>query len=115
MKIVCNLIILSFILFGCSSTIKTKKQEIERQPLNLEMPSSLKSKDVNWVIITPENNEEVFQKLQNDNSDPVIFGLSDLSYKNLSLNLAELKRYIIEQKEIIKAYKEYYEGEIKEP
>ena len=44
----------------------------------------------------------------------MVFGLTNQSYKALSLSVADLRRYIIQQNAVIKAYKEYYEPEKKD-
>jgi hypothetical protein len=64
-----------------------------------------------WVIITSENAEEVFAKLKEQGKDPVLFGLSDKDYEFLSKNFAQIRAYMIKQRQIIDQYKEYYESE----
>ena len=41
----------------------------------------------------------------------MLFALTDEGYKALSMNYADLREHIIAQREIIIAYKEYYESE----
>ena len=87
--------------------VKTVAQEKTR--LNLKEPAPFESRDVQWVVITPENAEAVFQKLREENVDAVLIGLTDVGYEQLSLQIAEIKNYIAQQKAIIIKYKEYYE------
>lgn len=87
--------------------VKTVAQEKTR--LNLKEPSSLQARDVEWIVITPENAEEVFHKLREKNIDAVLIGLTDVGYEQLSLQMAEIKNYIAQQRAIIIKYKEYYE------
>ena len=42
---------------------------------------------------------------------PVIFGVTDEGYETLSVNFANIRNYIIMNRNVIKLYKEYYEGE----
>jgi len=84
---------------------------LERTPLAIEMPAPLEPKLVRWFVITPEIQEKVFEKLRTEKYDVVLFGLTDDGYENLSMNYAEVRKYIIEQKAIIEAYKQYYEAE----
>lgn len=100
-----------FLILGCSNTLDVKTSEQEKIKLELSAPDPISMKKVNWYVITKENSDSVFQNLKNKNKDLVLFGLTDDNYKNLSLNMAELKKYIIEQKVIIKGYVEYYESE----
>ena len=87
--------------------VKTVAQEKTR--LNLKEPAPLEARDVQWIVITPENAEAVFQKLRDENIDVVLIGLTDVGYEQLSLTMAEIKNYIAQQKAIIVKYKEYYE------
>ena len=59
---------------------------------------------------TSENADEVFAKLKAGNVDPVLFGLPDEGYEALAKNFAQIRAYMLQQDEIIKSYKEYYEG-----
>ena len=67
--------------------------------------------NLNWIIITSDNAEEVFAKLKENNTDPVLFGLSDDDYELLAKNFAQIRAYIIQQNATLDKYKEYYEGE----
>ena len=98
-------------LTSCSKVrqLEILTAEVERQPLNLESPVPPGLEKIKWVIITSENAEEVFAKLEKDKIDPVLIGLTDEGYETLSLNFAQIRAYMIQQNEIINAYKEYYE------
>jgi len=53
--------------------------------------------------------EEFLGKFEKDNGDIVFMAISVRGYENISLNLADLRRYILQQKEIIV----YYEDSVK--
>ena len=89
--------------------IEVKTVAVEKTRLNLKDPPPLEARDVQWIVITPENAEAVFQKLRDENIDVVLIGLTDVGYEQLSLTMAEIKNYIAQQKAIIVKYKEYYE------
>lgn len=89
--------------------IEIQTKAVERTPLNLPDPAPLKAKEVEWVIITPENQQEVFKKLKEKNVDVVLFAITDEGYEALSLSMAEIRNYIAQQRAIIIKYKEYYE------
>ena len=89
--------------------IEVKTVAVEKTRLNLKDPPPLEARDVQWIIITPENAEAVFQRLRDENIDVVLIGLTDVGYEQLSLTMAEIKNYIAQQKAIIVKYKEYYE------
>lgn len=86
-----------------------QKKAVERTQLKLNDPAPLQAREIKWVIITPENAEEVFKKLKEQNADLVLFGLTDDGYEQLALSMAEIRNYIASQKAIIVKYREYYE------
>lgn len=106
--------ILILLTISCSrgvDRIETVKTEVKRAPLNLDEPAVPKQEELNWIIINSENAEEVFAKLKENNTDPVLFGLTDDEYEDLAKNFAQIRNYIIQQNFIIDKYKEYYESE----
>ena len=80
----------------------------------MDKPEPIKMDELNWIIITSENADEVFAKLKENNTDPVLFGLTDDEYEDLSMNFAQIRNYIIQQNFVLDKYKEYYEPEKKE-
>jgi hypothetical protein len=101
----------SFSLFGKKvQPVEVKTVAVERTRLNLREPAPLKPKPLEWVVITPENVEEVWTKLRSNNSNVVIIGLTDDGYENLSITMAEIRNHMLTQSNIIKKYKEYYES-----
>lgn len=110
---VISIILVGIILTSCSRVqkIETVKTEVKRAPLNLDKPAIPEQEELNWIIINSENAEEVFAKLKENNTDPVLFGLTDDEYEDLSKNFAQIRNYIIQQNFIIDKYKEYYESE----
>jgi len=82
---------------------------VEKTPLDLVMPDPLRLQPIDWVVITPDNADEVFQRLQNKEVDLVLFGLTDEGYKQLAITISELRNMINLQRNIIIKYKEYYE------
>tara|TARA_Y100000992_G_C20823351_1_gene285903 strand:- start:48 stop:278 length:231 start_codon:yes stop_codon:yes gene_type:complete len=66
---------------------------------------------IHWHIITSENAEEVFKKLEADGIDPVLWGLTDKDFELLAKNFAQIRNKMIETNKILEKYKEYYESE----
>ena len=106
------LILSTFLISGCSSVkqLEIFKTEVPREPLALPQPLTPKLEEIKWTIITSENADEVFEKLKAGGVDPVLFGLTDDGYEALSKNFAQIRAYMLQQDEIIKSYKEYYES-----
>ena len=106
-----------FTLVGCSNVkemLTIKPVIVEKPPLVVQSPRPVKSEVVEFIVITKDNMEEKFKELGKTEKDIVVFGLTNQSYKALSLSVADLRRYIIQQNAVIKAYKEYYEPEKKD-
>lgn len=104
------------LLSGCTfwnspEPVVVKKVAEAKTKLNIKDLEPVTPRRIKWFIITEENSNEIFADLEKKKYDPVLFGLTDDDYENLSMNLVELRKYIIQQKEIIKAYKDYYESE----
>ena len=115
-----SLLLASSLLTGCASfslfgdrvkPVEIQTKAVERTRLNIPHPAPLSANPVEWILITPENAEEVFAKLKEKNIDLVLFGLTDDGYESLSITMAELRNYIATQRQIIIKYKEYYEPE----
>ena len=102
----------TFLLSSCSKVqeIEIFKKEVPRAKLDLPDPESPRIQDLNWIIITSENAEEVFAKLKEQNIDPVLFGLTDDDYEILAVNFAQIRAYMIKQKMTLQQYREYYES-----
>ena len=103
------------LLSSCAAGVKvidTYKIEKKREPLALDMPAPLELQDVDWIIITKDNADEVFEKIKNEkNGDYALFALTDNGYEKLALNFADIRNKIPEQRQIILSYKDYYESE----
>lgn len=97
-------------LFGPGVTpIEINKKAVERTPLNLSAPAPLQPKSPQWILITPQNADQVWAELKSKNVDLVLFGLTDNGYEELSINIAEIRNLIASQRAIIIKYQEYYE------
>lgn len=103
----------SFGLFGGPDVepIEIITEEVQRAPLNLPDPEPVRTDTPKWIIITPENAEEVFAKMEEDGYDKVLFGLTDEGYEDLAIMMARIRNYIEAQKTVIIKYREYYEEE----
>ena len=82
-----------------------------RAQLNLVKPTSLQIEQLHWIIITSENAEEVFKKLEEQGIDPVIFGLTDKDFELLAKNFARIRNQLKITNDLLEQYKEYYESE----
>jgi len=107
------LLTLTIFLTSCSGVkqLSIFKEEVPRAKLNLEKPTPLQMEKIQWHIITSENAEEVFKKLEADGIDPVLWGLTDKDFELLAKNFAQIRNKMVETNAILEKYKEYYEAE----
>jgi hypothetical protein len=113
MQSVLLLLTLTIFLTSCSGVkqLSIFKEEVPRAKLNLEKPTPLQMEKIQWHIITSENAEEVFKKLEADGIDPVLWGLTDKDFELLAKNFAQIRNKMVETNAILEKYKEYYEAE----
>jgi hypothetical protein len=106
------LIAMSGFLSGCSEKqLQVITTQDERIKLNLSEPSQINLKPITFYVLTENNKDVIFAELQAQNKDKVIIGISDEDYQKMSENLLLIQDYIVQQRYIIKSYKEYYETE----
>jgi len=109
-SVLVSLILITF-LTSCSGVKKLTifKEEVKRQELNLEKPTPLQLENLRWIIITSENAEEVFKKLEEQGIDPVLWGLTDKDFELLAKNFARIRNQLKITNDLLDQYKEYYE------
>ena len=90
------------------------KKQVEREKLNLDKPTPLQIEQLEWIIITSENADEVFKRLEEAGIDPVLFGLTDKDFQLLAKNFARIRNHLKVTNDLLDKYKEYYEPEKKE-
>ena len=72
-------------------------------------PKPVQLNDVKIYVVSKENYEEFVKEFEAKNGSDAYIAISVKDYENLSLNFAELRRYIEQQKQIIV----YYENAVK--
>ena len=109
-------LMLCLLLSGCSGvkTLEIFKTEVEREKLDLKKPTPLELEKLQWIIITSENAEEVFKRLEEAGIDPVLFGLTDKDFELLAKNFARIRNQLKITNDLLDKYKEYYEGDLEE-
>ena len=112
---VSSLLLLTLLLSSCGYLRKPEK-EIVVQTVEVQkiipvqpQPKPVDMIDVKFYVVTEENYEEFKEKFMKTNNDYVFYVVSVHDYENLAFNMAELYRYITQQKEIMI----YYEKAVK--
>ena len=104
-----SLLLILLLSSGCSSwkkilPVEIKTVEVERTVPIQNRPSPVKMNDIYFYVVTEQNFEEFKKRFIKENGDLVGYVLSVRDYETLALNMAELKRYLQQQKEIIVYY-----------
>ena len=112
-RLIVSALVFGLLLNGCAGLavkeISNYKIEKKREPLDLPMPVPLELIDVEWIVVTKDNVDEVMEKVKAEGGDYALFAVTDEGYKKLSLNFADIRNKLYEQQQIILSYKEYYE------
>ena len=114
MKNIILLSLLAVFLTSCGSSvqeIQVTTVEVSKTPLNLPNPDPLKLQDVEWIIITKDNAMEIFEKLKAAGGEYALFAVEDTGYEKIQVNYTDIRNKLAEQKQLLLAYKEYYESE----
>jgi hypothetical protein len=114
MKNILLLGLLAVFLSSCSESvqeIQVTTIEVSKTPLNLPNPDPLKLQDVEWIIITKDNAMEIFDKLKAAGGEYALFAVEDTGYEKIQVNYTDIRNKLAEQKQLLLAYKEYYESE----
>ena len=107
-----SLLLLTLLLSSCSYFRKPEKEivvqtvEVQKVIPVQPRPKPVDMTDVKFYVVTEENYEEFKEKFMKTNNDFVFYVVSVHDYENLALNMAELFRYIKQQKEIVVYYEE---------
>ena len=88
--------------------IEVSAKPVEKPELVLPKADQLSMREVKWVIITPENFNDVVEEAKKNGRPIAFFALTDKGYENLGLNLSDLRTFIQQQQSIIAAYDAYY-------
>lgn len=107
------ILLTSVLLTGCSTwngfLKDIKVNAVDRTPLTLPKVDQLALDKIQWYIVNNNNIDKVLIDVEKDGNDPVIFGLSDKGYEDLSVNQAKTLKLIQQQRAVIEALKDYYE------
>ena len=81
------------------------KTELVTPDISIQQkPKGVNLHPVKFYAVSEKNFSEFIQKFEKENGDLVFFAISVTDYENLSLNVAELKRYIQQQQSLIIYY-----------
>ena len=117
---VSSLLLLTLLLSSCGYLRKPEKEivvqtvEVQKIVPIQPQPKPVDMIDAKFYVVTEENYEEFKEKFMKTNNDYVFYAVSVHDYENLAFNMAELYRYIRQQKEIMIYYEKAVEVKPKE-
>ena len=99
----------SMMVSNCS-LLPTKQIEVSAKPIERKivqpiMPREIDLKTVRWLTITPENFEEQFKVIEDQEGELVFLAMTIPDYELMAYNMQELKRYITELKDVVVYYR----------
>ena len=106
---VLSLLLLPLLLSNCSSWDRLTRFEVQTIEVERQIPIQnravrLELNNIKWFVVTEQNFEEFKEKYIKQNGEFLFFALSVRDYETLALNMADIKRYIKQQKQIIIYY-----------
>jgi hypothetical protein len=104
---------ISLTLMGCSlipePKVLTVTKTVRTEVPIVQHPKAVQLNDVKIYVVNKDNYEDFIKNYAAKNGADSYIAISVKDYENLSLNFAELRRYIQQQKQIIV----YYETAVK--
>ena len=107
------LISLLFVITNCSMMPSAKPVEVRTiaEPVPLyhpPLPLEVGLVDIDWEILTPDLMREYLEDYENGSAPAIAYySLTSKEYENLSMNMAEIKRYLRDTLSIVKYYRDY--------
>lgn len=104
-----NILIISCLLLlsACGhDKMNIKADPVEPIVIHPPVPDQLQLREVKWTVFNRAKLEQLLADYPNQ--EIVLFALSAKGYENLSLNMAEIIRYLKEQKGVIIYYRETF-------
>ena len=116
-----SLLLLSTVISGCSifrlpeDRVVVQNRMVERKIPLQGNPKPVTLGDPQFYVVTEENFEEFLANFIKENGQPwVFYAMGVRSYETLALNVAETRRYLEQQKQIIIYYESAITGEKQE-
>jgi hypothetical protein len=94
---------------GCSSwrevlPVEVKTVEVERKLPTQNRPRPVNLNDIYFYVVTENTFDDFKKRFQKENGDLLFYALSVRDYETIAMNMAELKRFIDQQKQMIIYY-----------
>lgn len=123
-KILATLLTLSLLLLSSGCTVFPKNWFAKKEPPKPEIrtviirkteypniqiqprPQPIELSNVEWFVVTPANLDQFLADWEKQNTQIVFIATSVPGYENLSINLQELRRYVLQQQQLLLYYEQ---------
>jgi hypothetical protein len=89
--------------------VVVQTEYVERTIPTQSRPNPVNMPNVDWYVVNADNIDEFLSRIESDVGEVVFIAITPKGYENLALGIADLRRYILQQQEIIV----YYEEQVK--
>jgi hypothetical protein len=89
--------------------VVVQTEYVERTIPTQPRPNPVNMPNVDWYVVNADNIDEFLSRIESDVGEVVFIAITPKGYENLALGIADLRRYILQQQEIIV----YYEEQVK--
>ena len=106
---VLSLTLLCLLLSSCSSwpkltRLEVKTVEVDRVIPTQARPQPINLHDITWFVVTDQNFEGFKARYIKQNGTFLFYAISVRDYETLAINMADIKRYVDQQKQLIIYY-----------
>ncbi len=91
--------------------VVVQKEYVKQNIMLQQAPSPVDFPAVEWFVVNRDNLEESLKKIEAAGGSVAFMAITPKGYENLSVGMAELRRYVLQQKQIIAYYEKAIQGE----
>jgi hypothetical protein len=73
-------------------------------------PKPIEFPDTEWFVVSEENFDSVMKKIEDHGGSLTFMAITPKGYENLAIGVGDLRRYILQQKQIIAYYEKAIQG-----
>jgi hypothetical protein len=106
----CSSLLLGAVGMGEKVVVTDSKYVKQSIPIQ-ERPKPVDFPDTQWYVVNESNLDEFLKQMDKEAGDTVFFAITPKGYENLAIGVGELRRYILQQKEIILYYESAIRGD----
>lgn len=116
-SMISSVLLLSILISGCAllrspeERVVVQSVEVDRKIPLQSNPKPVTLGDAKYYVVTADNWDEFIATYKKENGDPwVFYAMSVRGYETMALNVAEVARYLQQQKAIIVYYEDAISG-----